>query len=1281
MAGFVYEFSFVTKLNHTTDSQNKYRLILPVIGAVLYLIFLCFTDFDATPITSFLSTNRYFIGILNYLGLIAYSDVILTWLGLVLYALFFGGLEILAIRVMNDLSVSYYERRKENLFCRALDAIVSQFYDEDREEIYLQKALVIFRQAVWWFTVVFGIVCILFLFLPWLLMQFGVRPLTILDVFPYYFKLAFPSFMVVYIFYAFLSGDVEEIKPRSFSTSHVRSEIVSDYEELANTYKETFPLHFVNEIIQPFSDLNEQLTPEQIDNIYIKKNRDNKAVVEVLTTIKNNLQKNYRFNTNRYFIEMLLALFENKNVAINASIFSEVFLYILRYLDSIIADGNTVLIVARDKKQCREIKRFISKEQYEKIDFLDNRDVWNIDLMEEDFDTSKVDILIATPQEIVNNTKIKYHNDFMKDLKTVLVLNSQEMVSQNAFIPMIMGWKINNESTNTIQYLFLMEHTFGSATDAFRHAFSSNRPIEILNDVKSQHGQIFIELWKNEADIRMQDEWLSEGAHNFYGSLMTLAAFGTSVGEIIQAYVTANSVHSYEEARENMISDGNSFNDYKRMLEAIKIGYLDSVIRHQSFMVTDDFIYNLPLMIRMASEFFAEDSTMIHIVSKPYLLRDYFFSLGENIKRLNHSYQLVPFIEQSKQNTILSFLYKAYNVPVSEKEIQETVGRNLFPGERNFSTQDVLLEALKRAKNDRFLNEEDVYENFRFIRHPLLKNGEFVENYDVEFINSNLYHQITAGTQRATLDILNYDRPIELDYLSVQIPQNFIVGQLLVAEGRTYLIQSINERDGVIKVVNMPYYREAPTYIQEKTFYLDQNDETFMIKLQEEQENTNAATSNYLKRLSKTLFSLPSEIVVSGYTAIDESNTFKKGTEYFLLDEKIRRPITYTEGLCLSYEVNLPKDRIDAFTTTLAVLIQELLKTLFPYIYQYLSVIPIAGDVFNHENLTEHYLSKKFAQAKIDNIDAINGSQHYNVNILILEDSLIDLGGVETMYYNTNLIYRILNDYLNWFLSQLNQEREEEQPFEPYLFYGEETLPTFFELDEVKELVQDLNTLTIQSIDQPKRELKSHHRCSFCDREISGAEWYSLEDGRIACQSCYLVNSQEHQNLLKIYQEIRKFMYDYYHIPEEELPKDINVRFESAAAIKNRLKLYSNGPMRVLGFAASGTRELWIETGSPEMIIRTTLIHELTHFWQYENINMNHPALEDNVLIEGHASYVETEYLRENGHINTYNKKKNELEGRQDEYGEGFRILSQRMERENNKNIFDFMRAVYGNKH
>lgn len=575
-------------------------------------------------------------------------------------------------------------------------------------------------------------------------------------------------------------------------------------------------------------------------------------------------------------------------------------------------------------------------------------------------------------------------------------------------------------------------------------------------------------------------------------------------------------------------------------------------------------------------------------------------------------------------------------------------------------------------------------------------------------------------------------------------------GQTIIVNGKNYLIQSIDEELGLLKVANVSYKSDIPVYIQDRHFEFDWNN--FNIQQQELTENLNPKSKLTLPYYNKALIYTTSKVLTEGYTALFNGFGFNKGDHYYS-KPTLEREDTYTECLLLSYKVNdLTEEKLDRISVTLSILIQETLRTLFPNLYQYLNVIPIVNrDVFIEDDIIGENLKRIYSSGNYVEVSELLDKE-FNLNIIIVEDSLIDIGAVQTLYKDLDTLYSILKDYLEWFLNDQKITRDEareakvvesteiseeetepnnsleeleeesqtvsssedtegtnkepqttsdskeaskepqtettaeeikefskfrENATEPFLFYGQEQLPKFLDLETTYRLLKILDNSKRKVLPTVPPEPTPIAYCSFCGEPINSVEFYAYDDGRISCQHCHTTRIMNESELIKIYQEIRQYFYENFNMDEKELPRNIKVKFKSADSIRRRIGTQPDPYARVLGFANRVTNELWVETGAPEMNIRSVLAHELTHIWQYRNLNMDDPDLVLEIL-EGHSSFVEIEYYKYMGHLNTYQKKALDTLQRDDEYGNGYKIILAALDQGEITNPFEMLKLRFG---
>lgn len=265
-------------------------------------------------------------------------------------------------------------------------------------------------------------------------------------------------------------------------------------------------------------------------------------------------------------------------------------------------------------------------------------------------------------------------------------------------------------------------------------------------------------------------------------------------------------------------------------------------------------------------------------------------------------------------------------------------------------------------------------------------------------------------------------------------------------------------------------------------------------------------------------------------------------------------------------------------------------------------------------------------------------------------------------------------------VKSVEQRERERYADHNFMHFGREdgSYPAGIDLDGARELLElfgsDVYGLEIQSLEgepayTPPPLLPGSHICDFCGRVIAGAEYQVLRDGRERCMKCSRTVVRGARDVKRIFREVKRRMEHLYGIKFEN---DIGVQVVSAKKL-HRLSGDTFVPTsgfdaRAVGFAVvkRGRQSVVLENGSPRTSFISTIAHELTHCWQNQiPFFMGLGQLVANgtidnktrlVILEGHATWAEVQYLFLIGEAEDAQSKMDEYLRRNDEYGMGFRM-------------------------
>ena len=204
-----------------------------------------------------------------------------------------------------------------------------------------------------------------------------------------------------------------------------------------------------------------------------------------------------------------------------------------------------------------------------------------------------------------------------------------------------------------------------------------------------------------------------------------------------------------------------------------------------------------------------------------------------------------------------------------------------------------------------------------------------------------------------------------------------------------------------------------------------------------------------------------------------------------------------------------------------------------------------------------------------------------------------------------------------------------------------------------------------------KSELDANavNRCDFCGRALSGASYELLNDGRVRCNDCSASAITSVDELKDLFRQALDLMEAFYNI-KYRVP--INVKMADARTVAKGAGMVfrpsTEYAARVLGFAQKNkdNYSLVLENGSPRLAALETVIHEMTHIWQYINwgdndvitaYDMGDPELTkiaSDMVYEGMAVWASIQYLYQIGESHYAAALESEAESRMDVYGFGF---------------------------
>ncbi len=731
---------------------------------------------------------------------------------------------------------------------------------------------------------------------------------------------------------------------------------------------------------------------------------------------------------------------------------------------------------------------------------------------------------------------------------------------------------------------------------------------------------------------------------------------------------------------------------------------------------------NLPAAVRKYSAMVSDRAALIIIFSRPYMMRDYY---TKNINDKWNDTSLaarIPVDGSTDRDIADQILIKANAGGISTAEIfekAELLAKNnsdIKDCVRNSDLDKTLHYVLKLYGED--VPHNELYDIFEYNSSRRFdENGKYVSEVRVMLRREGRIFERING--RDMIKLIHGDSTVSLALPRSRMPQNYINGQNLIHDGRIYNIIETYVCQGRItaQLVIGGMNTNAWQYVQDRTYRVDLDPQEADIRhfeLQRKEEGV-SVTDIYLSS-----FRTPMEVITHGYFTVDPHTMATNDAEalYVRMDDDgnddLSKQVYRRYGTFSGTEFE-PKyrsddiiarfaggfysgdkgarvmsvricgsfgDHTDRTVYLAAVVINEVIHSMFPSVADSVAVCPVLGDKADLGNTPEAVLRMNpkaevvFSNGKNDFVSTDD------FNILIIEDCIDDLGVVSTLMASGEHVIREIFEpvfeYLTWVMSDNGKN-------DKYLQYGLDSAPECFDIGSLYKLAKLLGDDKHDIKVLPMSTIARDYVCDFCGQRYVKRDVNRLNDGRCMCANCSADVIQEHKDCEEHIRKAKKYLEDTYQISIKNVDKIIVP--EKTEKVCNRIKKDPSNigrgvrdvPLKAYHQPDKKLkkRRIHVEYTIPPNSLDELLIRQLTYAWQLEKL----PNLPDD-LAEGHIAWVAVKYLEDRRDIKTSlsQVRKHYYESAQNIAGEQYRLMVRRLSEnpEYNNNPFKYLQDLYG---
>ena len=994
---------------------------------------------------------------------------------------------------------------------------------------------------------------------------------------------------------------------------------------------------------------------------------------------------------------VLEQLWRGRDVLLADADYAAVAPVLFAFLHKVLVDGHTALVLVpsarrEDPRACGEVEAWLREGMHGGVAGGAAWGVCGFDLFAQRGATP--DVLVAAPDELLGRGVAQ--EPWFGRLHAVVILEGDHAVFE---APMHTDalLRVLRRRRGTLQQVVL-----AGGREALESALRDNlaaQPVE-YRPPRPAPESAFAIVWSLEALqgadagslARFQDRVLigAGGADLGAEAVLALPAWrdGVTPIDLVQqeGLPWAEYVEEVENARAGLLPPVPAGGLSGSAHEALRIPALPHLLprRERAFVLARDRDRNLVAALRAWLPLGTE-SAFVHVVAPPYLLRDY---LAANLEFFAQAPPLAlsPRLAESRFVVAVTCLERLTAAPLTEAELLGEL-RAVAPDARH--VEDVLPRLFREV-----LGIDPVQLNLLTIQREARfdgKRGAFGEVVTYRLAPEIKGYPALEWLRRYRI-VDRGEHPlgwIDLDRLY----QTYLPGQVHAFGGKPFQVERVDHASGIVWV-DHESLEQHPAYHPARTVSLQ---DVRPSEARAHRERRTGAGWEVDAALCRGTF----RVRTGGYYAFGRDISLAPGGFAFTeLDEEQVPERAYPDGRMLRLRLTAPA-KLDAptrarITDTLAILFQEAFPTLFPETHGFLlacapgSAERWAGDPVQ---ALMPLMGADPAPAESGAPGAEGGEKSEPVVLYFLEDAHAPLGLVLALFDRRADVLALLEDYLSWVLEDETRAgetwRRPEANRGRYLSFGWDGAYPALYLEGTHAVLR-----RILHGRNPRRDARrawigggrgvlaaagGTRQCDFCGRMMAAAEVHRLEDGRERCAPCTATAVDTVPALKKVYGEARQFLV---HHLGEKVRRDVEVEFGGTAEVQaaggRPFMPTAEWDVRSLGVAKrDGNRfSIIVENGQPYHSLLATIVHELTHIWQfsyldYERMKEEHGLL----LIEGHAQWAALTCLRRRGLAPEWVALE---ESRADVYGHGLRLIEEYERRHAHLgDVFDILLRLY----
>ena len=842
---------------------------------------------------------------------------------------------------------------------------------------------------------------------------------------------------------------------------------------------------------------------------------------DALTYIGTYMKENYGRVVQSY-MSGLDAVFNDRHVYFGSSFYSQLGEYIITYTYIRLLSGQRMIFIVSDRSQVVKLQQYIGNRLTD-ITGVTREETWRV-YSADSHHVNEADVLVGVPEDFATDNLVENYPAFFEEVCNAVFVDADSILNLNSYLCTIMACRLLSATEQKIRFLFLSRDVLQGFSASLRKFFCIDEEIVDCNSAEENENVSYM-LWNRECNSLYNKNGQSETTIE---CLVAEAAYSADVDGIR----ILTSVPLKPAEKQNFLAHDVEINEFHKKVPRV------------NYMICTDDRCNLAAAIYAYTRFHGREASIVHILSRPYLLREYF---GDRVELyVNRSDLIKPRATEhadTKKLLLLRLVCEATSSPsgiplsvFTEKVDAIMTERGCAPAFdlsarvayvlSELMSDPTLIEKTEEEKSDGTLTyytkaKKPVYTYF-IVLQPERKDGYTLKNENgITFLClERIFDKLLANNRRVEL-VLHGSVIGTLETFPERVYQQYVPGQYIIFDNHEYEIEKISDDRTVIylrqeNITNNSCLDTA--FLRHYEVRRRHDDEHFL----HGEKEYSAGQLLKIETVVQNASILGETYGTYRLMADSQTLNFKDlvGGNFRLADSVIKKQARKLDNgrvLTVRLTANEPCD--DGVRRLLAAVLNEFLRTMFPETYRCVAVCPVlrtplskekgeAAADFNSrvESLYPYLLC-------CEDEDGASGTKDNVCEFLIINDAHEDVGILDRLYDGSarimEEIFSYIYDYLIWLKSKPTLPEGDAH----YIYFGSDTLPEVYALDESIALLA--NCAREFGVLEDEEEVEKPTHCSFCKKPLVTGRYAIYDENRYICFDCQVESISDEDALEK----------------------------------------------------------------------------------------------------------------------------------------------------------------------